>query len=205
MRNVEDVGAAVIKTLKQQGTRLPERFSCVAELFAEASSRKITGYAITFGTLSEDRGGYKFSVAPNAVDRTLNGKADVRALIDHDASKILGRTSAGTLTYAKDAKGLKVSIDVPNTTYGNDLLVSVARGDISGMSFGTRILKDEWDDSGAVPVRTITDMDFSEVSVVTFPAFEDTTAALASFAAFRGAKGLSVEFAKRKLALALLK
>jgi HK97 family phage prohead protease len=164
------------------------------------------GYAIVFDALSSDRGGYVVRIAPQAVDRTLNGNADVRALIDHDSAKVIGRKSAGTLSFAKDAKGLGVSIDIPETTYGNDLVVSMRRGDISGMSFGTSILKDEWDDSGKVPVRTILDMQFHEVSVVTFPAFEDTSAALASFAAYREAKqkGMSVDIARRKLALALL-
>jgi phage head maturation protease len=56
----------------------------------------------------------------------------------------------------------------------------MARGDIDGMSFGFRVTKQEWDESGEVPLRTIREVELFEVSVVTFPAYADTEVALRS-------------------------
>jgi phage head maturation protease len=78
-----------------------------------------------------------------------------------------------------------VEIDVPDTTDGNDLWVLVERGDISGMSFGFRVTKETWDETGAIPVRTIEKLELIEVSAVAWPAYEDTTLAKRSLDAAR--------------------
>ena len=72
---------------------------------------KIRGYAVVFNTPSEDLGGFVETIEPSAVDRTLRENLDVRALVDHDTSKIIGRTKAGTLALTKDSRGLLVEID----------------------------------------------------------------------------------------------
>lgn len=153
-----------------------------AECRAEASDngKKIRGYAIRFNALSEDLGGFREYIAPEAVDRTLNEGLDVRALVDHDSGKVIGRTRAGTLMLRKDSKGLKIEID-PDTeiSYAKDIMRAVARGDVSGMSFGFRALEDVWDYEGKTPIRTVTDMRVSEVSIVTFPAYQQTDVSVA--------------------------
>jgi len=148
-----------------------------AECRAEASDngRKIRGYAIRFHSLSTDLGGFREIIAPEAVDRTLNEAADVRALVDHDSAKVIGRTRAGTLRLRKDSKGLAIEIEPDDEiSYARDVMRAVARGDISGMSFGFRALEDSWDHDGKVPVRTVHDMKISEVSIVSFPAYQAT-------------------------------
>jgi HK97 family phage prohead protease len=153
-----------------------------AECRAEASDngRKIRGYAIRFNALSQDLGGFKEYIAPEAVDRTLSEGLDVRALVDHDSGKVIGRTRAGTLLLRKDSQGLKIEIDPDEEiSYARDIMRAVARGDVSGMSFGFRTLADEWDYDGKEPVRTVTDMRISEVSIVTFPAYQQTDVAVA--------------------------
>jgi HK97 family phage prohead protease len=79
-----------------------------------------------------------------------------------------------------DSRGLKVEIDIPDTADGRDLWVLVERGDISGMSFGFRVTKQSWDETGEVPVRTILEVELYEVSAVAFPAYDDTTLAMRS-------------------------
>lgn len=153
-----------------------------AECRAEASEngKRIRGYAIVFDSRSVDLGGFYEFIAPEAVDRTLNEGLDVRALVDHDSGKVIGRTRAGTLTLRKDARGLRIEVE-PDTdiSYANDIMRAVARGDVSGMSFGFRALADEWNYDDKTPVRTVTDMRISEVSIVTFPAYQATDVAVA--------------------------
>jgi Escherichia/Staphylococcus phage prohead protease len=153
-----------------------------AECRAEASDngRKIRGYAIVFNSQSADLGGFKEFIAPEAVDRTLSEGLDVRALVDHDSAKVIGRTRAGTLNLRKDSRGLRIEVE-PDTdiSYANDIMRAVARGDVSGMSFAFRALEDDWNYDGKMPIRTVTDMRISEVSIVTFPAYASTDVAIA--------------------------
>lgn len=147
-------------------------------------ARRLTGYAIVFDALSLDLGGFREIMHPDAVNRTLTNALDVRALIDHDTSRVLGRTRAGTLRLTKDAHGLRADIDPPNTTAARDLLESVSRGDISGMSFGFKVLEDDWSLEAGQPVRTVMDMEIREVSIVSFPAYPQTEVAHRSLAAW---------------------
>lgn len=147
---------------------------------AEEGGMTISGYAAVFNVRTEiGDGGWKFIevIAPGAFAAAVTG--DVRALIDHDTGRVIGRSSAGTLRLSEDAKGLKVEIDLPDTTDGRDLQELVKRGDISGMSFGFMVRKESWDETGAVPVRTIEAVDLYEVSAVAFPAYDATTVGIA--------------------------
>lgn len=157
-------------------------------LSVAADSRRIRGMAIVFNALSEPLAGGMFreQIAPEAVDRTLRRGLDVRALIDHDPSKILGRTKAGTLRLDKTAQGLQVTIDPPDTTVARDLIESIGRGDVTGMSFGFRSLEDRWDQKTDPPTRTVLDMEMFDVSVVTYPAYPQTDVAVRSLRDLRG-------------------
>lgn len=159
--------------------------------------RKIRGCAIVFNKPSENLGGFREVILPEAVDRTLSEAIDVRALVDHDTAKIIGRLTAGTLRLQKKPKGLFVEIDPPNTTAARDILESVNRGDVSGMSFGFRVLDDAWsEDENGMPLREVLDMRISEVSVVTFPAYSATSVEVAkrSLAQFQAAKRKSTDW-----------
>jgi HK97 family phage prohead protease len=162
-----------------------ERRVCeVGDLRVESRgvSRVIRGYAIVFDRLSENLGGFRERIAPAAVDRTISESVDLRALVDHDSSKIIGRISAGTLRIEKDGHGLRVEIDPPDTTVGHDIVESIRRRDTTGMSFSFRTMAkgDDWDFSTEPPTRTVTDMLVREVSPVTFPAYSQTEVALRS-------------------------
>lgn len=103
----------------------------------------------------------------------MRERQDVRCLVDHDASKILGRIVAGTLTLREDSHGLEFNVSVPETSLGNDTLESVRRGDISQASFGFRCLDDSW--SADRKLRTVQDVDSLDVSLVTYPAYPQTS------------------------------
>jgi HK97 family phage prohead protease len=144
-------------------------------------ARVIRGYAIVFDQLSENLGGFREVIKPEAVDRTLKDGVDLRALIGHDPDKILGRMSAGTLRVEKDGRGLLVEIDPPAQHEG--IVESIKRRDVTGMSFAFRTIGDDWDFKAEPPIRSVTDMLVREVSVVTFPAYPSTEVAMRSLAA----------------------
>lgn len=140
--------------------------------------RVLTGLAITFNRLSQDLGGFVERIAPSAVDRTLRTGTNVDALVDHrrETSTILGSTDSGLLRLRKDKDGLLVEIRPPDTSVVRDLLQVVKAGLVKGMSFAFRVMPDgeEWDEESDQLVRTVTDMQFSEVSIVVNPAYLQT-------------------------------
>lgn len=152
-------------------------------LRAGDSVKTAAGYAALFNTRTSIGDYFIEEIRPGAFTKSMKG--DVRALIDHDSGRVIGRTSAGTLRLFEDAKGLAVEIDLPETNDGRDLAIQLSRGDISGMSIGFRVLHDEWDETGELPVRTIHEIDLAEVSAVAFPAYPETSIALRSLDAAR--------------------
>lgn len=147
----------------------------------------LVGYAAKFDKRA-DLGWYQEEIAPGAFAESLRRGDDVRALWNHNTSAPLGRRSAGTLRVSEDATGLRVEIDLPNTTAGKDVLESVTRGDVDGMSFGFRAQRVEWQfdpEDGSNDVRRLLEVDLIEVSAVTFPAYEDTEIAKRSEDAVR--------------------
>ena len=160
----------------------------------------VEGHGAVFMRKSQNLGGFREQVADTAFDRTLGDNPDVRALINHDPSALLGRTRSGTLRLAKDTVGLHYEIDMPDRQDARDLLVSMERKDLTQSSFGFYVVTggDTWsEDEDGFPLRTLTAVSLhnGDVSPVTYPAYEDSDSgiagrALRSLAEFRG---LSVE------------
>lgn len=147
-----------------------------ASLSADADSKKLVGYVVQWNKQSETLWGeYVERFAPNAFTDSLKAGKDVRALFEHDHTKLLGRTSSGTLKLEEDATGLRFELMPPDTQLGRDLLVSVERGDISGMSFGFRTLKNEWDFSVEPNLRTVQQAELVEITVTSIPAYPDSS------------------------------
>jgi uncharacterized protein len=147
-----------------------------AEFREDGEKKIIRGYPIVFNKLSEDLGGFKEEVAPEAVKDTIQ-KDDIRALFNHDANYVLGRNKAGTLRLNPDDKGLAFEIDLPETQWARDLHASIKRGDITQGSFGFRINKEQWNsEKGKMPIRRLLDVSLRDVSIVTFPAYPQTSA-----------------------------
>ena len=144
---------------------------------ALAESRTLTGYAAVFNSEADIGGYFREVIAPGAFADTLKD-SDVRALVDHDSGRLIGRKSNGTLRLSEDKRGLKVEIDLPDTSDGRDVAALVERGDMDGMSFGFMVTHDEWDETSDPPTRTIHAVNLREVSAVTFPAYDDTSLAL---------------------------
>lgn len=148
---------------------------------SDDGTHSVSGYAIVYNSQSVDLGGFAEIVAPGSLTRTLKDSPDVLCLRDHKQELLLGRTTAGTLTLVEDQMGLNFTCNLPATTTGNDLAESLRRGDIDSCSFGFCVANDTWnqDANGAI-IRTLLDVDLFEISVVSFPAYESSSASLRS-------------------------
>jgi len=134
----------------------------------------IEGYFVVFNQPTELWTGAFEEIAPTALDKTLSN--DIRALINHDTRLVLGRNKSGTLELKVDSRGLWGRIKInPNDSEAVNVYERVKRGDVSQCSFGFNVVSEEteWRDDGGVK-WTITEVDLHEVSVVTFPAYEET-------------------------------
>lgn len=134
----------------------------------------IEGYFAVFNGTTELWPGAFEELAPGAFDDTLGN--DIRALINHDTTLVLGRNKSSTLELKADSHGLWGRIKInPSDSDAVNLYERVKRGDVDQCSFGFNIGAEEteWRDDGTVK-WTITKVDLHEVSVVTFPAYEET-------------------------------
>ena len=140
----------------------------------EGEAPHISGYFAVFNTNYEIAPGMSESIAPGAFSNTLGN--DVRALINHDTTLVLGRTKAGTLQIREDSHGLWGDIQInPNDQDAMNLYERVKRGDVDQCSFGFEIVSEETEFREDESVHwTITEVNLFEVSACTFPAYEAT-------------------------------
>lgn len=135
---------------------------------------KIEGYFAVFNSNYDIGPGMSESIAPGAFRNTL--AEDIRALVNHDTTLVLGRTSAHTLELREDERGLwgRISIN-PKDTDAMNLYERVKRGDVSQCSFGFEIIREDTEigEDGSVH-WTIREVRLYEVSCCTFPAYENT-------------------------------
>ena len=135
----------------------------------------IEGYFAVFNTETELWPGAFEQIAPTAFDNSVSG--DVRALINHDTTLVIGRTVNNTLELKIDSRGLwgRVRIN-PKDTDAMNIHARVERGDVTQCSFGFYPKSEETEilDDGSIR-WTLTDVDLFEVSCCTFPAYKETS------------------------------
>jgi hypothetical protein len=140
----------------------------------DAATGMIEGYAAVFNQPSEDLGGFVEDIRKGAFAKTIK-EADVRALFNHDPNYVLGRNKADTLSLAEDNHGLQFRVKPPETAWAKDLQETIRRGDVDQASFGFSTIKDEWDQASNPAHRTLVEVRLYDVSVVTFPAYPQTS------------------------------
>jgi HK97 family phage prohead protease len=137
----------------------------------------IRGYAAIFDSPSEPLPWVEM-VRRGAFAKTLNDGADVRLLVDHEGIP-LARTKSGTLALEEDERGLRVEAELdPANPDAAKVMSAMRRGDLNQMSFAFRTIKDSW--SNDRQTRELREVQLYDVSVVTFPAYEETVAELRS-------------------------
>lgn len=144
-----------------------------AEFRAQVDGNTLAGTALVFSSVAKVKGHWE-QLTREAFDRAIERGDDVKALVNHDPSKVLGSTKSKTLRLSTDDEGLRFEVDLPDTTYAADLKELVARSDLSGMSFGFVPDGDRWSRApDGLQLRTWTSFErFLDVSPVTYPAYE---------------------------------
>lgn len=153
-----------------------------SELRATGSDKqpKIEGYAATFGTVA-NIGQFSEVIQRGAFKRTLADGDDVVALVDHNPSMILGRRSAGTLMLEEDSIGLRFSCELADSSVARDAYANLKAGNLKECSFGFFVDDEDGEQWSQTPdgrmLRTLVSVRLFDVSVVTFPAYDNTNAA----------------------------
>jgi len=147
------------------------------ELRAMAEGNTLVGYAAVWDSPSEPLPWTEF-VRRGAFTKTIKDGADVRLLIDHEGVP-LARSKSGTLTMQEDDFGLRIEamLDESNPDAAK-VMSALRRGDVSQMSFAFQTVKDSW--SVDKRTRELKEVRLYDVSVVTYPAYEETVAELRS-------------------------
>jgi HK97 family phage prohead protease len=148
------------------------------EVRAEGDGMTFTGYASVFNSPSQDLGGFIEYVAPGAFKRSLQSRNEVKLLWNHDSGEPLASLRGGSMQLVEDERGLKVTATLPQTSRGRDVAELLRTKVIDSMSFGFNVIKDTWSRDGQT--RTLDSVRLFEVSIVSFPAYESTTAQVRS-------------------------
>lgn len=139
------------------------------------ANRQLIGIAAPYNAAA-DLGAFREVFLPGCWSATLATRSDVVALQDHDASRVLGRVRAGTLTIADDPKGLSFTLSLPDTAAGRDVLELATRGDLGGVSVGMRVVDQFWPSPDRREIRSAS---LVELSIIQgWPAYPDTSVAL---------------------------
>lgn len=141
--------------------------------------RIIEGYAIVFNELSEDLGGFREMIMPEAIDQELINNSDIYYLYNHNNDSIpLARCNhgSGSLELTIDSKGLKYRFNCINSEFYE----LVKRGDLDKSSFAFSLPKDGsgevWEKSQEYNyIRKITKIEqLYDCSAVLVPAYSQT-------------------------------
>ncbi|HEV7299248.1 MAG TPA: HK97 family phage prohead protease [Tepidisphaeraceae bacterium] len=148
------------------------KFYTIDTQFAVASTEgkptTLTGYAIVYNALSDDRGGYRVRIKPGSVSFAK----EVQALYYHAHPEVLGTTANGSLRLTSDTFGVKVEIDLPDTQRARDVAELVGKRYVTGMSFAmVSTPKGTFTTEGGQRILNAEAFTIDEVTVTGIPAF----------------------------------
>jgi len=195
-------GEKSMPQMKTERRYTPERLS--VERVKDQPPR-IVGYAAVYYDGTERT---QYELWDGAVERIMPGAfdaalaTDVRGLFNHDPNLILGRTSAGTMGLTADSRGLRYSIDAPDSPNGENVRAAVERGDVTGSSFSFIVNDVRWLKEESLQVREILGVELFDVGPVTFPAYSATTAGVRAMGDLETVKAELAEIRIRESSLA---
>jgi uncharacterized protein len=146
---------------------------------------RVSGYAAVFGQETNIGGMFTEVIEAGAFASALERQDDVVFLVNHDGLP-LARTRSGTLRLTQDDRGLFIESELdPSDPDVRAIVPKMRRGDLDKMSFAFIPTRQEWDDSGDMPKRSIQDLQLYDVSIVTTPAYDGTEIGLRSLQQYR--------------------
>ena len=133
---------------------------------------EVEKFSHTLGTRKK----FREKICRGTFKRALEKGNDIHFLAEHDDNKILASTRNNSLTLVEDDKGLFMTAEISPTSYGKDYHTLINDGILRNMSFGFSVDKDKWKKSqDGIYIREITDLTLYEVSVVTNPAYPQSS------------------------------
>jgi HK97 family phage prohead protease len=143
-------------------------------------SRKIEGVSIVFNVLSNDLGGFREMIVPEAVEGVIE-QSDIFFLYNHTSDRgFLARSKFGNGSLKTDIRedGVYFSFDAPRTALGDEVLEYLKRGDVNQCSFAFAVDTDMWEkQADGTYIRTITKFKkLYDMSLVDSPAYSQTSA-----------------------------
>ena len=168
----------------------------VRSISTDDGSLRIGGYAAQF---NKEATGLNFRemIAPGAFTRALKSAEPVFLLVNHDTDQLpLASTQSGTLVLSEDEVGLRMEATLdPSNPRAAELASALTRGDVDKMSFAFTVAPGG--DTREDGLRTLTDLNLFEVSVVTWPAYDASSVGMRS----EDSSDDDLELRKRKIAL----
>lgn len=139
--------------------------------------RTIEGYGIVFNKRTHLFGKYHEVIKPSAGDYFQRSDINVMCCRNHNFDLLLGRSTAGTLRFEVDSRGVKYICDLPNNSIGDDTFESVNRGDYDGSSFIFRASNDTFiQETGGTVLREVNEFEIvKEMGPVSNPQYTDTS------------------------------
>ena len=148
------------------------------ELRMDGDKQTIVGYGAVFNSMSNDLGGFREYISPEAFEGRMED--DVRFLFNHDANYVLARTTNGTLRMSVDEKGLRYEADMPNTSTARDLVELLKNGTVNQSSFAFIVEDDSWEMKDGMNIRTINKVSrLYDLSSVVYPAYSEASSSVA--------------------------
>jgi hypothetical protein len=145
---------------------------------ADDGKRIFDGHAAVWDTQADIGGMFLESVAKGAFKKTLR-ESDVPFVFNHDDATVMARTSANNLRLSEDDSGLYVEATLDERDDDvRQLVTKIENGNVSGMSFAFRAIKDDWDEAPDPPERILREVELFDVSPVTQPAYAGTDASI---------------------------
>ena len=150
------------------------------EIRTESDSRKIEGVSIVFNALSNDLGGFREQILPEAIEGVIE-QSDIFFLYNHTSDRgFLARSKYGVGSLHTEVRedGVYFSFDAPRTALGDEVLEYLRRGDVNQCSFAFAVDTDKWEKQGdGTYIRTITKFKrLYDMSLVDTPAYSQTSA-----------------------------
>lgn len=114
------------------------------------------------------------NVFKKAIERRFESGLDIEFILNHDKSKLLASTKNESLYLEEDEVGLFIDATISPTTWGKDTFVLIKDKIIDGLSFGMKVLKEDWSFKDGLPLRTILEIELFEISALDLPAYPST-------------------------------